>query len=430
MNSETPIYLDYNASTPIYPEVADVMRPLLETGYGNPSSPHFAAEAARAAIVAARHQLADLLGAAPDEVVFTSGGSEANNFALKGAFHAQRDRGNHIITSQVEHPAILEPCRYLETQGAEVTYIPVDGTGRVDPDDVRKAITARTTLISIMHSNNEVGTLQPVEDIALIANDHGLLMHTDAAQSTGKVALNADDLGVSLLSLAGHKFGAPKGIGALYIRRGVALERLIHGAGHEGGRRAGTESALLMAGLGKAAAIAAPLSSVKSMLGLRELFWSGLQAIFEDGDAERPSLRPSAEYPECVLRRPSGSRRPAAVGRRWRLHRVGLSFGAGGTLPGADRHGHRRRPGFGRGTLQPGTLYHRRGNQCGAAVVEAAAFLMAPLAPLPPRRSLRALRPLRPLLPRRAYKGNKLGWNGSPSRLNVWVGSTSGHPAP
>ena len=298
MNSETPIYLDYNASTPIYPEVADVMRPLLETGYGNPSSPHFAAEAARAAIDAARHQLADLLGAAPDEVVFTSGGSEANNFALKGAFHAQRDRGNHIITSQVEHPAILEPCRYLETQGAEVTYIPVDGTGRVDPDDVRKAITARTTLISIMHSNNEVGTLQPVEDIALIANDHGLLMHTDAAQSTGKVALNADDLGVSLLSLAGHKFGAPKGIGALYIRRGVALERLIHGAGHEGGRRAGTESALLMAGLGKAAAIAAPLSSVKSMLGLRELFWSGLQAIFEDG--VMLNGHPSARLPNTL----------------------------------------------------------------------------------------------------------------------------------
>ncbi len=298
MNSETPIYMDYNASTPIYPEVADVMRPLLETGYGNPSSPHFAAEAARAAIDAARHQLADLLGAAPDEIVFTSGGSEANNFALKGAFHAQRDRGNHIITSQVEHPAILEPCRYLETQGAEVTYIPVDGTGRVDPDDVRKAITARTTLISIMHSNNEVGTLQPVEDIALIANDHGLLMHTDAAQSTGKVALNADDLGVSLLSLAGHKFGAPKGIGALYIRRGVALERLIHGAGHEGGRRAGTESALLMAGLGKAAAIAAPLSSVKSMLGLRELFWSGLQAIFEDG--VMLNGHPSARLPNTL----------------------------------------------------------------------------------------------------------------------------------
>ncbi len=298
MNSETPIYLDYNASTPIYPEVADVMRPLLETGYGNPSSPHFAAEAARAAIDAARHQLAELLGAAPDEVVFTSGGSEANNFALKGAFHAQRDRGNHIITSQVEHPAILEPCRYLETQGAEVTYIPVDGTGRVDPDDIRKAITARTTLISIMHSNNEVGTLQPVEDIALIANDHGLLMHTDAAQSTGKVALNADDLGVSLLSLAGHKFGAPKGIGALYIRRGVALERLIHGAGHEGGRRAGTESALLMAGLGKAAAIAAPLSSVKSMLGLRELFWSGLQAIFEDGVVLNG--HPSARLPNTL----------------------------------------------------------------------------------------------------------------------------------
>ena len=298
MNAETPIYLDYNASTPIYPEVADVMRPLLETGYGNPSSPHFAAEAARAAIDTARHQVAELLGAAPEEVVFTSSGSEANNFALKGAFHAQRDRGNHIITSQVEHPAILQPCRYLETQGAEVTYLPVNGTGWVDPDDVRKAITTRTTLISIMHSNNEVGTLQPVEDIALIANGHGVLMHTDAAQSTGKVALNADDLGVSLLSLAGHKFGAPIGIGALYIRRGVALELLIHGAGHEGGRRAGTESALLMAALGKAAEIAAPLSSVQSMLGLRELFWRGLRAIFNDGVVLNG--HPSARLPNTL----------------------------------------------------------------------------------------------------------------------------------
>ena len=283
MNAETSIYLDYNASTPIYPEVADVMRPLLESGYGNPSSPHFAADAARTAIETARHQVAALLGANPDEVVFTSGGSEANNFALKGAFHAQRDHGNHIITTQVEHPAIQEPCRYLETQGAEVTYLPVDGSGLVDPDDVRKAITAKTTLISIMHSNNEVGTLQPIKDIARVATDHGVLMHTDAAQSTGKVSLNVDDLGVALLSLAGHKFGAPKGIGALYIRRGVVLERLIHGAGHESGRRAGTESALLMAGLGKAAERAASLSSVKTMLGLRDLFWRGMQSIFNDG---------------------------------------------------------------------------------------------------------------------------------------------------
>ena len=281
-NTDIPIYLDYNASTPIYPEVADVMRPLLETGYANPSSPHLAAEAARAAIDTARHQVAEMLHADPDEIVFTNGGSEANNYALKGAFNAQRDRGNHIITSQVEHPAIIETCRYLETQGADVTYLPVDGTGRVDPDDVRKAITARTTLISIMHSNNEVGTLQPIAEIAQIAADHNVLMHTDAAQSAGKVSLNVIESGVSLLSLAGHKFGAPKGIGALYIRRGVTLERLIHRAGHEAGRRAGTESALLIAALGKAAEIAAPLSSVKSMLRLRELFWNGLRKIFGD----------------------------------------------------------------------------------------------------------------------------------------------------
>ena len=281
-NIETSIYLDYNASTPIYPEVADVMRPLLEVGYANPSSPHLAAVSARAAIDTARQQVAELLRANSDEIVFTSGGSEANNYALKGAFNAQSDRGNHIITSQVEHPAIIETCRFLETQGAEVSYLPVDGTGRVDPDDVRKAVTTKTTLITIMHSNNEVGTLQPITEIARIATDHGVLMHTDAAQSAGKVSLDVSESGVSLLSLAGHKFGAPKGIGVLYIRRGVTLERLIHGAGHEAGRRAGTESALLIAALGKAAEIATPLASVDTMLRLRELFWDGLVGIFGD----------------------------------------------------------------------------------------------------------------------------------------------------
>jgi cysteine desulfurase len=281
-NSEIPIYLDYNASTPIYPEVANVMRPLLETGYANPSSPHEAAVAARAAIDIARQQVADLLGAAPDEIVFTSGGSEANNYALRGAFNAQRGRGNHIITSQVEHPAITETCRYLETQGAQVIYLAVDGMGRVDPDDVRKAITEQTTLISIMHSNNEVGTLQPIAEIAQIAAEHDVLMHTDAAQSPGKVSVNVVDSGVNLVSLAGHKFGAPKGIGVLYIRRGVILERLIHGAGHEVGRRAGTESALLIAALGKAAEIAAALSSVKSVRTLRDFFWEGLRVNFGD----------------------------------------------------------------------------------------------------------------------------------------------------
>ena len=230
----------------------------------------------------ARHKVAELLRADPDEVVFTSGGSEANNYALKGAFNAQRDRGNHIVTSQVEHPSIIETCRFLKTRGAEVIFLPVDNTGRVDPDNIRKAIIARTTLISIMHSNNEVGTLQPIAEIAQFMADHDVLMNTDAAQSAGKMSLNVMESRVSLLSLAGPKFGAPKGIGALYIRRGVTLESLIHGADHEAGRRAGTESALLIAALGKAAEIAAPLSSVKSMQRLRELFWNGLREIFDD----------------------------------------------------------------------------------------------------------------------------------------------------
>jgi cysteine desulfurase len=186
-------------------------------------------------------------------VVFTSGGSEANNQAVKGVFFALREHGDHIVTTQVEHPAILAPCRFLEELGARVTYLPVDGTGRIDPDDLRGAITSRTILVSIMYANNEVGTIQPIETGARIARERGVLFHTDAAQSVGKIPTRVDELGVDLLSVAGHKVYAPKGVGALYVRRGVGLEPLIHGAGHEGGRRAGTESALLTTGLGTAA---------------------------------------------------------------------------------------------------------------------------------------------------------------------------------
>jgi cysteine desulfurase len=178
-------------------------------------------------------------------VVFTSGGSEANNLALKGAFFALRDRGDHIITTRVEHPAIIEPCRFLERLGARVTHLPVDATGRINPEDLRKAITPRTIVVSIMHANNEVGTVQPIEDCSRVAHEHGILFHTDAAQSVGKIPTDVKELGVDLLSIAGHKVYAPKGVGALFVRRGVSLEPLIHGAGHEKGRRAGTESALL-----------------------------------------------------------------------------------------------------------------------------------------------------------------------------------------
>ena len=277
------IYLDHNASTPVDPAVAAAMRPFLDGHYGNPSSGHWAATVAKAALAKARSQVAGLLGCHDDEVVFTSGGSEANNFALKGAFFALRDKGDHIVTTRVEHPAVIEPCRFLERLGARVTYLPVDGTGRVEPDDLRKAITPRTVLVSIMHANNEVGTIQPIEDCARIARERGVLFHTDAAQSVGKISTGVNELGIDLLSIAGHKVYAPKGIGALFVRRGVSMEPLIHGAGHEAGRRAGTESALLAAALGKACELARDLSEMNRVRALRERLWQGLQQQFGDG---------------------------------------------------------------------------------------------------------------------------------------------------
>ena len=277
------IYLDYNASTPVDPAVAAAMRPFLDGHYGNPSSGHWAATAAEAALAKARGQVAGLLGCHEDEVVFTSGGSEANNFALKGAFFALRDKGDRIVTTRVEHPAIIEPCRFLERLGARVTYLPVDGAGRVDPDDLRKAITPRTVLVSIMHANNEVGTIQPIEVCARIARERGVLFHTDAAQSAGKISTDVNELGIDLLSIAGHKVYAPKGIGALFVRRGVSMEPLIHGAGHEAGRRAGTESASLAAALGKACELARDLSEMNRVRALRERLWEGLQQQFGDG---------------------------------------------------------------------------------------------------------------------------------------------------
>jgi cysteine desulfurase len=282
MKAAQRIYLDYNASTPIDPTVAAVMRPFVDGHFGNPSSGHWAAVGAKAALDAARSEVAALLGCDDDEIVFTSGGSEANNLALKGAFFALRRKGDHIVTTRIEHPAIIEPCRFLERLGARVTYLPVDRTGRVDPDDLRKALTPRTILVSIMHANNEVGTIQPIEECARVARGHGILFHTDAAQSVGKIATDVNRLGVDLLSIAGHKVYAPKGVGALFVRRGVPLEPLVHGAGHEGGRRAGTESALLAAGLGAACALARDLAAMDRVRALRDRFWTGLQQRFGD----------------------------------------------------------------------------------------------------------------------------------------------------
>ena len=275
-----PIYLDYNASTPIDAAVAAVMLPFLTDHFGNPSSGHWAAAPAKAALERARGQIAGLLGCESDEIVFTGGGSESNNLALKGVYFARRDSGDHIITTRIEHPAITGPCRFLERLGARVTYLPVDGFGRVDPDDLSQAITPRTILVSIMHANNEVGTIQPIKACARIAREHGVLFHTDAAQSAGKIATEVNMLGVDLLSIAGHKLYAPKGVGALFVRRGVALEPLIYGAGHESGRRAGTESALLAVGLGKACELARDLSPMDRVRALRDHFWLQLQSRF------------------------------------------------------------------------------------------------------------------------------------------------------
>lgn len=277
------IYLDYNASTPLDPLVARAMMPFLEDHFGNPTSGHWAAAGAHAAIADARKQIAALLDCSESEIVFTSGGSEANNLALKGLFSSLSARDNHIITTSVEHPAVVEPCRYLERLGAQVTYLPVDGTGRVDPDDLQRAITARTILISIIHANNEVGTIQPLEACARIAHDHGIAIHSDGAQCVGKVETSVRKLGVDLYSIVAHKFYGPKGVGALYVRNGLKLEPLIHGGEQQGGQRAGTESALLAVGLGKACELAQDLSTAERARGLRDLFWQQLQAAFGSG---------------------------------------------------------------------------------------------------------------------------------------------------
>jgi cysteine desulfurase len=251
-----PIYLDYNGTTPHDPEVIEAMRSYLEKEFGNPSSSHWYGIAARQAVERAREQVAGLLGCRAEEVLFTSGGTESNNHAIKSVARLYRDRGRHIITSQVEHPAVLEVCRFLETEGYEVTWLPVDPAGRVDAAAVEAALRPDTVLITVMHANNEVGTVQPVPEIAAIAAGNNIPLHTDAAQSAGKIPVKVEQLGAALVSLAGHKLYAPKGVGALYIRDGLVLPPVFHGAGQESGRRAGTENVLEIVGLGKACEIA------------------------------------------------------------------------------------------------------------------------------------------------------------------------------
>jgi cysteine desulfurase len=276
------VYLDYNATTPVDPRVADAMWPFLREDFGNPSSLHTFGVEAKDAVETARAQVAGLLGCHSDEVVFTSGGSESNNAAIKGVAFKLRQQGYHVITTQIEHSAVTNPCKFLERLGFFVTYLPVDRYGCVSVEQVEAALRPTTILISIMHANNEVGTIEPITAIGKLARSRNIPMHTDAAQSVGKIPTLVNDLNVDLLTIAGHKFYAPKGVGALYIRRGLEIEPLLHGASHEAGRRAGTENVPYAVALGKACELAANEldSRFAHVVTLRDYLHDNLKKMF------------------------------------------------------------------------------------------------------------------------------------------------------
>ncbi|MEQ9323856.1 MAG: cysteine desulfurase family protein [Polyangiaceae bacterium] len=285
--SQGRIYLDYNASTPIAAEVRDAMAPFLAEAFGNPSSGHWAGAPAAEALERAREHVASLLAVDTGEVVFTSGGSESSNWDIKGVvlrhLREHRDSRPKIVTTAVEHPATVEPSMWLQAFGARLEVVPVDAHGRVDPDDVAAAIDGQTVLVSVMHANNEVGTIQPVAAIAEVAHERGVLVHCDAAQSVGKIPVHPRELGADLLSVAGHKLYGPKGVGALYVREGLELDALIHGGGHERGRRAGTENVLYAVGLGAACELAEREPCAEHLATMRDRLWNGI--------GERPDVR-------------------------------------------------------------------------------------------------------------------------------------------
>ena len=288
-----PIYLDHNATTPIDPEALETMMPYLKGEFGNPSSGYPLGNRAKEGVEHARREVAALFGCQPGEIIFTSGGSESNNMVLKGLINLADPKGFHVITSAIEHPAILNPALFLMELGAKVTILPVDRLGQIDPDDVRKAISSRTSLITLMLANNETGVLQPIREISQIAKDHDVLFHTDAAQAVGKIEVDVNDLGVDFLSVAGHKLYGPKGVGALYMRDGCSLTPLIHGASQENGMRAGTENVVLAAGLGAASRVAKENLSEdfdRNCLlrnRLQELLFGGISDLVLNGHGEK-----------------------------------------------------------------------------------------------------------------------------------------------
>ena len=278
------IYLDYAATTPVHPRVFDAMKEYFSEQFGNPSSLCRTGQAAKQAIEEARTQVADSLGAKPEEIVFTSGGTESDNYAIKGVAYALKNKGNHIITSQIEHHAVLETCHFLQRNGFELTVLPVDQYGMVNPDDVKRAIKTKTILVSIMHANNEIGTIEPIEEISRVCKDQNAYLHTDAVQTFGALDTKVDHLGVDLLSLSAHKFYGPKGVGVLYIRKGTRIESFIHGGGQEKNRRASTHNVPGIVGLGVAARLAQDelLQRVDHAKKLRDKLINSIQSSIKD----------------------------------------------------------------------------------------------------------------------------------------------------
>jgi len=272
------IYLDHAATTPTHAEVVEAMLPYLSNVFGNPSSIHSFGQEAKAVVEESRDKIAALVGARSEEIVFTSGGTEADNFAIKGIAYANEGKGDHIITTTIEHHAVMETCKFLQKRGFEVTYLPVDSYGLVDPQDVKKAITDKTILISVMNANNEVGTIEPIAEIGKIAREEGIYFHSDAVQAVGHIPVKVDELGVDLLAMSAHKLHGPKGVGALYIRKGTKLIPFMHGGEQERRRRAGTENVPAIVGFGKAAEIAQGEieTETKRLIYLRDKLIKGL----------------------------------------------------------------------------------------------------------------------------------------------------------
>lgn len=364
-----PIYLDYNATTPVDPRVVDAALPYLRLHFGNPSSSHRYAVVPGVAIDLARGRVALLLGARPDEIVFTGGGSESDTLAIRGAALANRDRGHHVITQSTEHPAVLEACGRLDADGFEVTYLPVDRDGRVDPAELRSAIREDTTLVSIMLANAETGTMQPIPELAAIAADHGALFHTDAAQAVGKVVVDVEALGVDLLTVVGHKMYAPKGVGALYVRSGMRLQPTTPGGGQERGLRAGTENVALIAALGSAAQIAGddlPASSAH-LTDLRDRLHRRLEEVLPGRvqlNGHRTERLPGTL--NVSITGINGRELLTAVPRDRRRDRIGVPRGHRRAIGSADCDGNERRACDRRAAAQPRPVDHRIRDRAGS----------------------------------------------------------------